>query len=325
MFSTRSRILHLIDQGILDPKHAEAAMQAAGVFPGRRDWYRFIERLLLGLGVLAMALGVVFFVAFNWDALGKFGKFALVEGALITSLLPLLRYDLSSRIGQVSLTGAAILVGALLALFGQTYQTGADAWQLFATWGVLILPWAVLGRFEPLWILWVGIVNVAIVLYFTLFHFFFFVEARGAALAMVFFNALVLIIWEYRQRTTSDSMRIGVRIVATLTGAAATGVGIDAIMDGFRHGYVMWGMVWVAWIILHCWIYRWHIRDLFLLSGGCLSFIVVGITLLGRALIDFHLYEAGSFLIMALALILAGSGAATWLRNTARSWENNHG
>ena len=31
MFSTRSRILHLIDQGILDPQHAEAAMQAAGI------------------------------------------------------------------------------------------------------------------------------------------------------------------------------------------------------------------------------------------------------------------------------------------------------
>lgn len=322
MFSTRSYILHLIDQGILDPQHAEAAMQAAGVFPKRRDWHRFIERLLLGLGVLSMALGVVFFVAFNWDALGKFGKFALVEGALIASLLPLLRYDLNSRVGQFSLTGAAILVGALLALFGQTYQTGADTWQLFATWGVLILPWAVLGRFEPLWILWVGIVNVAIVLYFTLFHFFFFVEARGAALAMVLFNALVLIIWEYHRRATSGTLRIGVRIVATLTGTAATGLALDAIIADAHYRYEMWGMVWVAWIILHCWIYRQYIRDLFLLAIGCLSVIVTGVAFLGRMLIDMRLYYGGGgYLMLALVLIVAGSGTAAWLRNTARSWE----
>ncbi len=325
MFSARSQILHLIDQGRLDPKQAEAAMQAAGVFPGRRDWYRFIERLLLGLGILSMALGVVFFVAYNWDTLGKFGKFALVEGALVASLLPLLRYDLHSRIGQFSLTGAAILVGALLALFGQTYQTGADTWQLFATWGVLILPWGVLGRFEPLWVLWIGIVNVAIVLYFSLFHFFFFAETRGTALAMVLFNALVLIAWEYRRRATSDTPRIGVRIVAMLTGTAATTLALDAIVEGFRHGHVMWGMVWVVWIVLHCWIYRRHIRDLFLLAEGCLSVIMVGIAFLGRVLFDSHLYEAGGFLIMALALIFAGSGAATWLRNTAQSWEADNG
>ena len=84
-------------------------------------------------------------------------------------------------------------------------------------------------------------------------------------------------------------------------------------------------MIWIVWFPLHCRIYRRYIRDLFMLAGGCLSLIAVGITFLGKILIDAHLYEAGGFLIMALALILAGSGAAAWLRNTARVWEESDG
>jgi len=32
---------------------------------------------------------------------------------------------------------STILVGVLLALVGQTYQTGADTWQLFFYWAIL--------------------------------------------------------------------------------------------------------------------------------------------------------------------------------------------
>ncbi len=322
MFSARSRILHLIDEGMLDPKNTEAAMEAAGVFPGPRDWYRFVERLLLGLGVLAVATGVVFFVAYNWDALGKFGKFALVEGAMIVSLLPLLRYDPDSHIGRFALLGASILVGALLALFGQIYQTGADTWQLFAAWGALILPWVVLGRFVPLWLLWIGIVNVAIALYFTLFRLFLFAGTADMAIAMVLFNALVLIVWESRQPAASEGdHRIGVRLVATVTGVAATVLALDLIIGGSRHVHLLEGVIWFVWLVVHCWVYRQRIRDLFLLAGGCLSLIVVGSTVLIRAMIEGRVYDAVVFLIMALILVLAGSSAAAWLRNTAHTWE----
>ena len=322
MLSTRSQILHLIDQGMLDPKDAEAAMEAAGVIPDGHDWYHFVKRLLLGLGILATALGVVFFVAYNWDALEKFGKFTLVEGAVAASLLPLLWYDLDSRIGQFALLSASILVGALLALFGQTYQTGADTWQLFATWGVLILPWVVLGRFEPLWLLWIGVVNVAIVLYFTLFGFFFFVETADAAVAVVLFNALAVVVYESRLPAVSEGdPRIGVRLVATVTGVAATMLALDLIIGASRHVHWLEGAVWLVWTTLHCWVYRQQIRDLFMLAGGCLSLIIAGGTLLIRAMIKAHIVDAVAFLIMALLLVLAGSGAAAWLRNTARAWE----
>ena len=43
--------------------------------------------------------------------------------------------------GKAALLAAALLTGGLLALIGQTYQTGADTFELFATWAALILPW----------------------------------------------------------------------------------------------------------------------------------------------------------------------------------------
>ena len=48
---------------------------------------------------------------------------------------------------------AAVAVGALLAVFGQTYQTGADPFELFLTWALLIVPWTLAARFEPLYLL----------------------------------------------------------------------------------------------------------------------------------------------------------------------------
>ena len=42
--------------------------------------------------------------------------------------------------GKVLLLGASVLIGVFLAVFGQVYQTGADAYNLFTMWALLILP-----------------------------------------------------------------------------------------------------------------------------------------------------------------------------------------
>ena len=319
MFSRRSRILSFVEKGILPPKYTEEAMKLSGVFPGAKDWERFIGQLLLWLGALSVSVGIVFFIAFNWDALGKFGKFSLIEGLLILSILPLARVDLHTRIGQLSLLGASIIVGALLALFGQVYQTGADTWQLFATWGVLILPWAVLGRFEPLWILWIGVLNVAIVLYFKLFSFFFFPNGVTMAAVALLFNAASLTVWEYLQQQHPKSSRLWVRFPAIFAGIAATWIGMWAILD-YRDAQGTWIVLWMVWLVVHCWVYRQRIRDLFMLTGGCLSLLMVMVTFLGRHIIDYRLSGFG-FFVIALVLILGGSASAKWLKNTADAWE----
>ena len=56
-------------------------------------------------------------------------------------------------------------IGALFAYFGQTYQTGADPWQLFALWAVLALPLCLGARSDVLWAPWALVVVTAISLW----------------------------------------------------------------------------------------------------------------------------------------------------------------
>jgi uncharacterized membrane protein len=133
------------------------------------DWRSFIDRLLLWCGTLLIAVGVIFFFAFNWQEMGRFAKFGLAEVPIVVSVAVCWKLGLDRLSGKAALLAATILIGALLALVGQTYQTGADPWQLFAVWALMVLPWVVIGRFGALLLFWVSLVNVALFLYFQTF------------------------------------------------------------------------------------------------------------------------------------------------------------
>jgi uncharacterized membrane protein len=60
---------------------------------------------------------------------------------------------------------ALLAIGGLFAYFGQTYQTGADPWQLFAIWAALALPFCIAARSDVLWAPWALIVMTGISLW----------------------------------------------------------------------------------------------------------------------------------------------------------------
>ena len=91
-------------------------------------------------------------------------KFALVEIVLACCLIGAWKVGLDRIGGQVLLLGASMLVGVFLAVFGQVYQTGADAYQLFVAWAALIFAWVLLGRFGALWIMWLALLNIGLML-----------------------------------------------------------------------------------------------------------------------------------------------------------------
>jgi len=129
---------------------------------GQRHWKLWIERLFLGLGTALILASIMFFFAYNWEDLGQWLQFALVEAAILICLIASLIPFKSKMINQTLMLAASFLVGVLLALIGQTYQTGANAWQLFAVWAVVILPWVSLSKFAPHWGLWLTIANLAL-------------------------------------------------------------------------------------------------------------------------------------------------------------------
>jgi uncharacterized membrane protein len=119
--------------------------------------------LLIGAGLVLS--GIISFFAFNWAALGRFAKMGSIAAAMTGCAAAALRRP-DTLLSRVLLLAASVLLGALLAVYGQTYQTGADPWGLFATWAVLILPWAIAACFTPLWLLVIALADTAYVLYF---------------------------------------------------------------------------------------------------------------------------------------------------------------
>jgi hypothetical protein len=107
-----------------------------------------------GIAVLAAALGglgLIFWIAANWETLGRFGRFALLQGVFLAACAGAL-WRPAAR--QPLLLLALLAIGGLFAYFGQTCQTGADPWQLFALWAGLALPLAVAVRSDVLWAPW---------------------------------------------------------------------------------------------------------------------------------------------------------------------------
>lgn len=121
--------------------------------------------LPLGLAALAAALiglGLVFWIAAQWDTLGRFGRFAVLQAAVLSmGLGAIWRPAWRAPLAVVVL----LATGALFAYFGQTYQTGADPWQLFALWAALTLPLALATRSDLVWAPWVLVVFVGIALW----------------------------------------------------------------------------------------------------------------------------------------------------------------
>lgn len=151
-------------QQALDASAVREALRRAGGLPDAAAWRDFTARLLHGAGLGALGAGVLFFVAANWQDYGVFGRFVLLQAALLVSVGVALWRPPPRPVGQGALLLATLLTGGLLALFGQSYQTGADLHELFFTWALLALPFALAGGSAALWTLWFCVLNVALAL-----------------------------------------------------------------------------------------------------------------------------------------------------------------
>jgi uncharacterized membrane protein len=315
--SDRHIILAWSERGAI--ADVQGALGVAGVLPAARDWRAFLDRLLLWSGAVALAAAVVFFIAHNWNDLGKFAKFGLVELPLIVAVLGYWRLGVDRAAGKASLLVASILLGALLALFGQTYQTGADTWELFANWAALMAPWVFIGRFAGLWMLWVAVANVAIVFYFQVFPGFFGIvfSTERQLWTLFVFNTAALVSWELAARRVAWlAARWAPRLLAIASGATVTLLMIQTIFD-WRETSAAALIAYPVWLACAYGAYRALMRDLFVLAGGCLSVIVVVTAFLAKNVLSSRV-EAGGFLFIAIAVIAMAAASGWWLKQVVR-------
>ena len=316
MTATRQMILDLAEQGRIAPQQVRPALLLTGALPTKTDWRRFLDQLLLWLGTSLVSAGVIFFFAYNWNALGRYAKFGLVEAFVLAALVCLWRLGLEGIAGKAALLAASLFVGTLLALVGQTYQTGADTFELFAVWAVAILPWVLIGRFAALWVVWLVLVHLAIALYYQTF---------GGLFGLVFgpedmlwvvllLSTGALVVWETCSAygITWLRERWATRLLATASGSFMTSLAVFSILDSSERGSFGF-LVWLVWLGVAYVVYRRWRLDVYVLAGSVLSVTIVMTCFFGRYMLPEYT-DASSFLSLGLIVIGLSAAGGWWLK-----------
>lgn len=128
-----------------------------------KAWRAWGSRCFLVLGVVLLLSGVVFFFAWNWDSMPRWQRLSLPVGGVLLPALGSLFLGADGLGRKMALLAASIMIGVFVAVFGQEYQTGADAYGLFVLWATLALAWVLSAGFAALWCVWLAIVTTAIV------------------------------------------------------------------------------------------------------------------------------------------------------------------
>jgi uncharacterized membrane protein len=155
----RLAIMELTARYQLSAGDSARLSELAGVHQQPR---RLMQLAPAGLAVIAAVLGglgIIFWIAANWESVTRVSRFTLLEGFFAVMCLgALLRPAARVPLGLV----AFLATGGLFAFFGQTYQTGADPWQLFAWWAALTLPLCFGIRHDAIWTAWAIVAMTAL-------------------------------------------------------------------------------------------------------------------------------------------------------------------
>lgn len=135
------------------------------VYNDKEMWKKFLQLFFITLGIGFTTAGIIFFFAYNWADLNKFIKLGIVEILVIATTIIALLPKISENNRNIILTGASFLVGVLFAVFGQIYQTGADAYDFFLAWTLFIALWVIVSNFPPLWLFFIVLINTTFILY----------------------------------------------------------------------------------------------------------------------------------------------------------------
>lgn len=146
------RLHALAAAGVLDPAALERSLDLIGRKPTADAWYGFARFHLIILGTVLAVAGAIFFVAANWDVFTPHARIGLAAVAMAAATLAGGWIGLDKLSGRAAALAGGLLFGPLLALVGQVYQTGADAFELFLAWSVVLAGYALATRFAGAWI-----------------------------------------------------------------------------------------------------------------------------------------------------------------------------
>ena len=320
--ATPQLIDRLHSAGVLSSK---ARVDALAIVNGPLAWWPWVEKALLFLGLALTLSGIVCFFAWNWDAMPGLVKLAIVQAGIVACCVAAYQKKIETLPGKAAITAAAVLVGVFLAVFGQVYQTGADAYQLFVGWALLILPWVVMCRLAGLWVLWLAIVNVAVSLFWGQA-----IHPRGfdeawLPLILGLLNGLVAVTREVVTERGCNWLPIWFRRLAVAASLVMFAIPSFALIaDLSRADTVAWiGVIGLSiGLALIYWRFRRQRPDLFVLTCGATTITILACAGVIRVLMDVGV-AALAFFGSGLAILGIVAVMTRWLMLVARDLREN--
>jgi uncharacterized membrane protein len=310
-------------QGVLDSAAIAAARRTLGPTPAPVLWRWYLDRLALWLGIVLCAAGAICFIAANWEHIGKFARLYGMQALVIATVAVAARLGLGRLGGQAALWLAMVLLGGLLALIGQTYQTGADTWELFSLWAALALPWAFAGRHAAIWLLWIAVANIALGLWAESIAHPWLSGDIHTLRPLGWFNAALFVVWTIAAtRFAEFGGRVGPRL---LVAAALFCLSLPAIDAAIGPGSPRFGYDVCIWLVSIAALIAFELRrsrDRAALALAAVAMIGVGTVWLYRLMSEYlfvgHSEPAALWLVLAVAVLGQATAAAWWLRRMDR-------
>lgn len=310
-----ARVLQLAETGLLTSEQFARISRSVRLHPDPVTWRLGMQRFCRYGGILFFAVGAICFFAYNWSELHRFVKIALAVGALAACAVGAALQPPFGAGWRAALLGASLGTGILLALIGQIYQTGADMWELFRNWAVMIIPFALLARSSATWGLWLVVANIGLIrllsqssgsfsAFFSLFE--------SASLAIIAaFNFMVLVCLEFTARRLLIEPRRWLHRLAAI--GALTPIALGACIGWWeKPGYLGLQSGFFIGAAAALWFYRWRRFDIVMLAMICAS--AVAVLTVGLAYAGNDVNHSFLFLnAIGLFIVVASGGCALWL------------
>jgi len=323
-------LIRLVQAGVISPEQYDCLLDSAGILPSKANWREFLHSFLTSLGTLFLLSGILFFFAYNWADLSKLQKLSTLQIGIVLVGIFIVWKGIETHVGKLAVVMLVILIGVLMATFGQIYQTGADPYELFTAWACIILPIAIVTRFSALWIIWLVVANLALMLFIE--------QGLGsrpsvnlyAKLGFVL-NAGFLIIWEIfsAKGVKWIQERITPRIVVTVCLIFATSLMLYTIMEmkfafnRYSHisirdpsSHIINAFIYLFSIGISYYYYQFKKHDL---AVAALTLFSIGscLTVLIAVNLDFGF---GMVLFIGVIIIVEALASVAWLRKKQLEW-----
>lgn len=308
--SQADQLLKWTEQQQLNRQQLQQAAQHLALQPASADWLRQANRLLLFTAAVLLGCALIFFFAYNWPLMPYLGKLALAGATVLLSGIVAVLSSHNGLARRAALFACSIFSGALLALIGQSYQTGADIWQLFAAWAALITPLVLLSKSRGSYLLWFVLLELTLWRYLdSQSRFWLFDSARQLQL-FTLANAVLLLFSEFALPRLGVVKHKPLLWLATL--ALLLPLTIGGIIGVWESRYQLNLLCYLPLATALTWWF-WRLqRDVLVVALLLFSGIAVSTAVLARVLDGVD----GFFQVNLLALYVIGSsaGAAIWLK-----------